>query len=178
MPGETVWKIERGSWVTYAPEHEKELPNRSYRRRMGGPRAPRSGSQKAGTSQASQLKSDPRRRLLRPEERLPLAALASGLPALGGPSTGGLVDGERTEPSSGSTPPCASVYGPAWAGTHYLARASPIHKRPRVPGWAGSREVTMATRRSGAESDTCSWTRRAWCSKPRYTARRCRTRMG
>jgi hypothetical protein len=78
VPGETVWKIERGSWVTYAPEHEKELPNRSYRRRMGGPRAPRSGSQKAGTTQDPQP-THPRRRLLRAEERLPLAALASGL---------------------------------------------------------------------------------------------------
>src|SRR5215218_4770268 len=63
--------------------HENELPNRSYRPRMGGPRAPRSGSQKAGTTQDPQPTRDPRRRLLRPEERLPLAALASGLPALG-----------------------------------------------------------------------------------------------
>jgi hypothetical protein len=66
--------------VTYAPEHERELPNRSYRRRMGDPRAPRSGSQKAGTTQDPQPTRYPRRRLLlRPEERLPLAALISGL---------------------------------------------------------------------------------------------------
>src|ERR671912_2227183 len=42
---------------------------------------------------------------------------------LGRPSTGGSADGERTAPSSGSTTPCASVYGPAWAGTRCLARA-------------------------------------------------------
>src|SRR5215203_5390953 len=108
----------------------------------------------------------------------PWRLLPRDLERPGRPSTGGLADGERTEPSSGSTPPCASVYGPAWAGTHYLARASPIRKRPRVPESAGSRGATMATRRSGAESGTCSWTRRAWCSKPRYTARRYRTRMG
>ena len=65
--------------MTYAPEHEQELPNRSYRRRMGGPRAPPSGSQKAGTTQDPQPTRDPKRRLLRPEQRLPLAALASGL---------------------------------------------------------------------------------------------------
>jgi hypothetical protein len=53
-------------------------------------------------------------------------------------STGGSPDGERTAPSSGSTPPCASVYGPAWAGTRSLARASPIRKRPRLPRSAGS----------------------------------------
>ena len=34
--------------MTYAPEHEQELPNRSYRRRMGSPRALRCGAQKRG----------------------------------------------------------------------------------------------------------------------------------
>src|SRR5918995_1763849 len=82
-PSETVWKIERRSSVTYAPAHEQELPNRSYRRRMGDPRAPRCGAQKAGTTEDPQPTRDPRRRLLRPQERLPLATLASGLSSLG-----------------------------------------------------------------------------------------------
>src|SRR5919107_4237567 len=40
------------------------------------------------------------------------------------------------------------------------------------------RGATTETRRCGAESATCWWTRRAWCSKPRYTAPRSRTRTG
>src|SRR5215211_4817830 len=37
---------------------------------------------RAGTPQAPRLTSDPKRRLLRPKERLPLAAIAEGLSAL------------------------------------------------------------------------------------------------
>src|SRR5215203_5887242 len=37
---------------------------------------------RTGTPQAAWLESDPRRRLLRPEERLPLAVAAEGFPAL------------------------------------------------------------------------------------------------
>ncbi len=69
--------------MAYAPEHEKELPNRSYRRRMGGPLAPRSGRQQAGATEDPQPARDPKRRLLRPEERLPLEATAPRVPALG-----------------------------------------------------------------------------------------------
>jgi hypothetical protein len=35
--------------MAYAPMHEKDLPNRSHRRRMGSYRAPRSGPQQART---------------------------------------------------------------------------------------------------------------------------------
>src|SRR5215218_4748787 len=69
--------------MAYAPEHEKELPNRSYRRRMGGHRAPYSGRQQAGTTEDPRLARDPKRRLLPPEERMPLAATAKRLSALG-----------------------------------------------------------------------------------------------
>jgi len=41
----------------------------------------------------------------------------------------------------------ASCYGPAWAGPRYLARASPIPKRPRRPASAANKEDTTATRR-------------------------------
>ena len=40
--------------MAYAPEHEKELPNRSYRGRMEGPRATPSGRQQAGTTAEEQ----------------------------------------------------------------------------------------------------------------------------
>jgi transposase len=50
--------------MAYAPEHEKELANQSYRRRMGGPRAPHSGRQQAGTSEDPRLAQDPRGYLL------------------------------------------------------------------------------------------------------------------
>jgi transposase len=41
-----------------------------------------SRTHRAGTAQASRLKGDPRRRLLRPQERLPVAAVAPRVPAL------------------------------------------------------------------------------------------------
>ena len=44
-PSETVWKSERGRSMTYAPEHEKELLDRSIRLRMGVSGTPCSGSQ-------------------------------------------------------------------------------------------------------------------------------------
>lgn len=69
--------------MTYAPEHEKELLNRSIRRRMGMSKAPSSTSQQAGTTQAPQYSRDTQRCLLRLEERLPLAALTPRVSALG-----------------------------------------------------------------------------------------------
>jgi hypothetical protein len=166
--------------VTYAPEHEQELPNRSYRRRMGGPRAPPSGSQKAGTTQDPQPTRDPKRRLLRPEERLPLAALASGLRTpwetlywwFGRWRT----DGTFERPNAALRERLRSRLGRDPLPSAAIAD-SQTTKSTGVGG--EQRGATMATRRSGAESGTCSWTRRAWCSKPRYTARRYRTsRMG
>jgi Transposase DDE domain len=69
--------------MTYAPGHEEELLHRSIRRRMGVPRVPRSAAQSAGTAEEPHHPRGARRRLLRPEERLPLAAVAPRLPALG-----------------------------------------------------------------------------------------------
>src|SRR5215203_7219340 len=80
------------------------------------------------------------------------------------------------EPSSGSTPRCASGCAVVWAGVRYLARVSPTLSRPRALGWAASSEDTTATRRFEEGSVICSWTPRAWCSRPRYTARRSPTR--
>src|SRR5829696_5872146 len=80
---ETVWKSERGRSMTYAPEHEKKLLNRSYRRRMEVPEAPCSGSQQAGTTENSHHPRDSKRHLLRPKERMSLAAVAPRLSALG-----------------------------------------------------------------------------------------------
>src|SRR3954463_6698043 len=48
------------------------------------PRAPRSGSQQARTTQGPRRTQDTRRGLLRLEERLPLAAASSRFPTLGG----------------------------------------------------------------------------------------------
>src|SRR5215212_4400449 len=69
--------------MTYAPGHEKELPHRSYRRRMEMPRAPCSGLQQAGTTEDPQSAHDPRCGVLRLEERLPLATAAPRVPPLG-----------------------------------------------------------------------------------------------
>jgi putative transposase len=68
--------------MTYAPEHEKELPDRPYRGRMEMPRAPRPGARGARTAEDPHHPRDPRCRLLRPQKRLPLAATSARLPAL------------------------------------------------------------------------------------------------
>jgi putative transposase len=46
----------------------------------------------------------------------------------------------------------------------------------RAPVLEANREDTTATRRYEAASVTCSWIRRAWCSRPRFTAPRSPTR--
>src|ERR671915_1768107 len=88
--------------MAYAPEYEKELPNRSHRRRMGSNRAPRSGARGARTTEDPRPAQDPRRRFyilksgyswrLLPREFPPWETvyLGSG-------------DGGWTAPSSGST---------------------------------------------------------------------------
>ena len=66
--------------MTYAPEHEKELRNRSNRRRMGVSGAPCSASQQPRTTENPHHPRDPQRHLLRPKERLRLAATSPRLP--------------------------------------------------------------------------------------------------
>jgi transposase len=69
--------------VAYALRHgEQEVPHGSVRRRMA--LHPRASSRAHGprTPQASRLKGDPRRRLLRAQERLSLAVAAEGVPTV------------------------------------------------------------------------------------------------
>src|SRR5215216_5291692 len=69
--------------VAYAVRHgEHHLPHGFVRRRMALHQSASARTHGTRTSQASQLKSDPRCRLLRPEDRLPLAGATEGLPAL------------------------------------------------------------------------------------------------
>src|SRR5215217_2180785 len=69
--------------VAYAVRHgEHHLPHGFVRRRMALHQSASARTHGTRTSQASQLKSDPRCRLLRPEERLPLAVATEGLSAL------------------------------------------------------------------------------------------------
>jgi putative transposase len=52
-------------------------------------------------------------------------------------------------------------------------------QRTKTTGVGGEqRGYETATRKFVAASATCSWTPRDWCSRPRYTARRSRTRTG
>src|SRR5215217_3695062 len=81
--GETVWKSEWGRSMTYAPEHEKELLHRSHRRRMGVFGAPCSGCQQARTTENPHHPPDPKRGLLRAQERLSVEDATPRLPALG-----------------------------------------------------------------------------------------------
>ena len=65
--------------MTYAPEHEKELLNRSHRRRMELPRASCPSAQGARTTEGPHHPRDPRRHLLHRKERLSLEATSPRL---------------------------------------------------------------------------------------------------
>src|SRR5918994_4114587 len=76
-------KCSAGVMVAYALHYgEQEIPYGSVRRRMALHRCASSRTHRARTPQASRLTGDPRRRFLRAQERLPVAAFAPGLPAL------------------------------------------------------------------------------------------------
>jgi transposase len=69
--------------ISYAPHHvEQDIPKRPVRRRMGAPRTPPTGPEAARTAEAPQPTRRPRRRLLRPKERLPMAHAPARFPAL------------------------------------------------------------------------------------------------
>src|SRR3712207_1751108 len=69
--------------VAYAPRHgEQEIPHGPVRRRVELPRPASSRAHRTRTPQAPRLTGDPRRRLLRPQERMSVAVAAEGLPTL------------------------------------------------------------------------------------------------
>src|SRR5215218_83768 len=74
--------MESGSRVVfrYSNTHEKTLPYGSFRRRMETHSAPPASSHRIRTTQDPRSSRDPRRRLLPPENRMPVAALAPQLP--------------------------------------------------------------------------------------------------
>src|SRR4028119_2477736 len=76
-------KCSTGVMVAYAAPHgEQKIPHRSVRQRVALHRSTPSRAGRTGTPQASRLTGDPERRLLRPQERLSMAAFAPRLPAL------------------------------------------------------------------------------------------------
>jgi hypothetical protein len=64
----------------YSSRYEKTLPNGSFRRRIDLHRAALAHPQRIRTAKDSRSPRDPRRRLLRPEERLPVAHAPPRLP--------------------------------------------------------------------------------------------------
>jgi transposase len=69
--------------VAYAPRYgDQEIPHGFVRQRMALHRPTSSRAHRTRTPQAPLLAGDPRRRLLRPKEWLPLAIAAEGLPTL------------------------------------------------------------------------------------------------
>jgi transposase len=64
----------------YSSTHEKDIPNGSFRRRMELLRASHASSQRIRTAQGSRSSRDPKRRLLPPQKRLPVAPASPRLP--------------------------------------------------------------------------------------------------
>src|SRR5918992_1328444 len=75
-------KSGRGVVIRYSSMYEKALPDGSIRRRMELHRASLARPQGTWTAQDPQSTRDPKRRLLPPKKRLPVAGLAHRLPLL------------------------------------------------------------------------------------------------
>jgi hypothetical protein len=166
--------------MTYASEHEKELLNRSHRRRMELLRASRPSAQGARTAEDSHDPRDPQRHLLRRKERLSLEATSPRLPALGNRL---LVVQKiwRIDPTfERLNAALREVFKRARLGRDPLPSAgiADSHSTKTTGVGGENREDTTETRRFEAGKDTCWWIPRVCSSKPRCTARRCLTRTG
>src|SRR5215211_8915933 len=64
----------------YSSTHEKEIPDGPFRRRMELHRAPLARPRGTRTAENPQPSRDPKRRLLPPQKRLPVAPTAARLP--------------------------------------------------------------------------------------------------
>jgi hypothetical protein len=129
--------------MAYAPTHEKELLDQSDRRRMGMHQVPRSASQQARTTEGPHHPRDPRcALLLRVEKRLSLAIVAPRFPTLGECLllVQEVAHRRRNLGTAYNATRCASGCEPAWGETLNRVRASSTRSRPRLPGWAASRE--------------------------------------
>src|SRR5215218_10326475 len=83
VSSETVWKLRPDMMMAYALRHgDHQIPHGSVRRRMALRPPASSRTRERRTPQAARLEGDPRRRLLRAKERLPVAAFAPRVPAL------------------------------------------------------------------------------------------------
>ncbi len=171
--GETVWQSGRGRSMTCAPRHEEEILHRPVRRPMEVPRAPCSGAQRARTAEDPHHPRGARRRLLSAEGRLPVAAVAPRLPAVGDRlSTGGVrkvarrrdLRAAQRRPARG--PACPFGQGPAPERRHRRLPVGQNHRggRRAERGYDGGK-------RCAAGSVTCWWTPRVWSSRPRSTER-------
>ena len=157
----------------YALRHgEHQIPNRSGRRRMEMPPPASSRTRTARTPQAARLEGDPRRRLPRAKERLPVAAFAPRVPAL--------EDGLRLVQEVAHRRDLRAL-------ERRFARASTVPPRQGAQAQRGHRGFSVGEDLGGgrprksaastpprrmwkAESAICSSTPRVWCSKPSYIA--------
>jgi transposase len=127
--------------VAYAPRHgEQKIPHGSVRRRMALHQPTSSRAHRTRTPQASRLASDPRRRLLRAQKRLPLAVAAEGLPSLEDRLR--LVQEMAHRVGTWErlrTPSCASSCGCALAGTREPQSAAIVDSQSvRTTGVGGT----------------------------------------
>jgi hypothetical protein len=130
-------------------EHEKGIPERSFRCRMGLSQTPSAPPKRYRASQDAQHPRDPKRRLLHRSRRL----LPHEFPTARRPSTTTSACGAWIGSGRRCTPPCASEF--ASRGTPCPAQASSTVSRPRLPAWVESNVVKTGPRRSKAESGIC-----------------------
>ncbi len=157
--------------VAYAPCHaEQEIPHGSIRRRMALYRPASARAHGIRTPQASRLKGDPRCRLLRLEERLPLAFAAQGLRT----PWKTVYDWFRRWRIDGTWERLNAQLRQRlrWRlgrDPHPSAQVLWTPRRPRPPVWEAKSAASTQPSRSQVGSAICSSTPKVWCSKLRYT---------
>ncbi len=132
-------------------EAEEEILHRPVRRPMEVPRAPCSGAQRARTAEDPHHPRGARRRLLSAEGRLPVAAVAPRLPAVGDRlSTGGVrkVARGRDLRAAQRRPACPFGQGPAPERRHRRLPVGQNHRggRRAERGYDGGKKVRARKR--------------------------------
>ena len=162
-----------GVVIRYSSTHEKALPDGSFRRRMELHRASHARPHRTRTTQDPRSSRDPKRRLLPPKKRLPVASAPSRLPSMAHRL---LVLQEMAhrwylgedQPSSPRTPASAlearSFKPSAGVVDSQSVKSTAVGGEER--GYDGGKNV------KGRLSATSWWTRRVSSSKPSSTVPR------
>ena len=156
----------------YSSTYETTLSDGSFRRRMEPHSAPSPRPRRAWTAQDPRPSRDPKRRLLRPQERLPVAPAPARLPQMAHRL---LVLQEMAHRGHlGESQPChpRAPQSPPEEGPPAERRRGGLSVGEKHRGGRGRTRLRWRQEGEGQSSAISWWTPRVSCSRPRSTARR------